>query len=41
LRLEGGKWVIPDLPAGGVVSNVSQMSFAEKKQVQPLFRTRL
>ena len=34
-------WSIPLLGASGVVNNVGRMAPAEKRQVQPLFRTRL
>jgi hypothetical protein len=34
-------WSIPLLGASGIVNNVDRMTPAEKKQVQPFFRTRL
>lgn len=40
-RPDGEGWVIPDLPAARVVSDVSKMSSTLRAKVQPLFRTRL
>ena len=40
-RSDGKGWVIPDLPAARVVSDVSKLPPALRAKVQPLFRTQL
>lgn len=40
-RLGGSGWVIPELPTMDVVLDADQLASADRKGIQPLFRTRL